>query len=78
MGEATDQPGVVDFADRVFIPLAGIGVFGLVLLFVRHALGGVRLPSLLYGSEIRGQLELENVCLQAHTFVGLQAHKEQV
>ena len=37
MGETADQAGVIDLADRVFV-----GLVGLVLLFVRHALGGVR------------------------------------
>ncbi len=48
MGKAADQVGVVNFADRIFIRLAGIGDLGLFPLFVRHVLRGLGLPDSLY------------------------------
>jgi succinate dehydrogenase/fumarate reductase cytochrome b subunit len=49
MGEAAEEAGVVDLPGQFVI-----GLFGLILFFVGHGLGGVRLPFLLYEEKNRG------------------------
>ncbi len=63
MGQTPDQPGVVDFADRVFV-----GFAGLFLLFFGHALVGDWAYISIVRSEIRDQglrdsgLGAEEIC----------------